>query len=293
MSDAKQLSRRSVITQAAVGAAGTLAAAQWALAEEARPAAKPKGRIKQSVSKWCYNGKLTYEELARHAARIGYKSIELIGHEEWPLAVKHGLTCAMAPGAGSIPNGFNRTEHHAAHVAEMKKNIDLAAEAGVPNVICFSGERKGQPDEQGIKNCVEGLKQVVGHAEQKKVNICMEYLNSKVDHKDYAFDRIAYGVAVAKQVGSPRFGILYDIYHAQIMEGDIIRTLREHHQYILHYHTGGNPGRHEIDETQELNYAAIMRAIVETGYQGYVGQEFVPKGDPVKALERAFEICDA
>jgi hydroxypyruvate isomerase len=291
MSDNPRLSRRSLLTHTTVGAAGALAVAPWLRAEgAARP--KSKGRIHQSVSKWCYQGKLSFEELARQAARIGYESIELIGPDDWPLGKKYGLTCAMAPGAGSIAKGFNRREHHAEQVAEMRRNIDLAAEAGLPNVICFSGERKGQPDEEGIRNCVEGIKKVAGYAEKKKVSICMEYLNSKVNHKDYQFDHMAYGVAVARQVGSPRFGILYDIYHAQIMEGDIIRTIRENHQYILHYHTGGNPGRNEIDETQELYYPAIMRAIAETGYGGYVGQEFVPKGDPVRALERAFEICD-
>jgi hydroxypyruvate isomerase len=235
---------------------------------------------------------MSYEELVRNAARIGYQAIDLLGPEDWPVAKKYGLTCSMSRGPGTIANGFNRKEHHAEQVAEMRRMIDLAADAGVPNVICFSGERKGQPDEEGVRNCVEGIKQVVGHAEARKVNICMEYLNSKVNHKDYQFDHMAFGVAVARQVGSPRFGILYDIYHAQIMEGDIIRTIRDNHQYILHYHTGGNPGRHEIDETQELYYPAIMRAIVETGFKGFVGQEFVPKGDALKALEQSFRICD-
>lgn len=287
----RRLTRRTLLSRTAVGVAGTLAAAEWAVGRGAS-STESKGRIKQSVSKWCYDGKLSYDDLARHAARIGYRSIELIGPGEWPVARKHGLTCAMTLGAGSIARGFNRKEHHDEQVAEMRRNIDLAAEAGLPNVVCFSGERKGQPDDEGIRTCVEGLKKVVGYAEEKKVNICMEYLNSKVDHKDYQFDHMAYGVAVARQVGSPRFGILYDIYHAQIMEGDIIRTIRANHEYILHYHTGGVPGRNEIDDTQELNYPAIMRAIVETGYRGYVGQEFVPKGDPVRALEQAFRICD-
>ena len=290
-------SRRGLLHRAAAGTAGTWAAAGMlgvgpgGDAAEAAPA-EGKGRLKHSVSKWCYNRKLSFEELCRHAKRIGYVSIELIGPKEWPTVKKFGLTCAMAPGAGGISNGFNRKENHAEQVEQMKKNIDLTAEAGLPNVICFSGNRKGQPDEEGVKNCVEGLEQVVGHAEKKKINICMEYLNSKVDHKDYQFDRMAYGAAIAKQVGSPRFGILYDIYHAQIMEGDIIRTIRENHECILHYHTGGNPGRNEIDDTQELNYGAIMRAIAETGYKGFVGQEFIPKRDPVKGLEQAFRICN-
>lgn len=293
MSNRMDLSRRAILTGAA-GAAGVLAAGPLASGDD--PPAQPKGRINQSISKWCYNGRLSYDDLCKHAVRIGYKSIELIGQDEWPTAKKYGLTAAMVPGSGSIDKGWNRKEHHAAQTEEMKKNIDLAAEAGLPNVICMSGNRAGQPDEEGIKNCIEGLKGVVGYAEQKKVNICMEYLNSKVDHKDYAFDHIAYGVAIAKGVGSERFGLLYDIYHAQIMEGDIIRTILETERQlpgcIKHYHTGGNPGRNEIDETQELNYSAIMRAILKTGYNGYVGQEFIPKGDPVKALENAFKICD-
>jgi hydroxypyruvate isomerase len=291
MSIDRNLTRRKLMNQAAAGLAAVAIVADSACAEE-KPAAKPKGRIRQSVSKWCYDKKLSFEDLCRHAVRIGYQSIELIGPADWPMVKKHGLTCAMAPGAGKIPYGFNRKEHHDQLVEEMRKNIDLTAEAGFPNVICFSGERQGQPDEEGIRNCVEGLKRVAGYAEKKKINICMEYLNSKVNHKDYQFDHMAFGVAVAKQVGSPRVGILYDIYHAQIMEGDIIRTIRDNHQYIRHYHTGGNPGRNEIDDTQELYYPAIMRAIADTGYQGFVGQEFVPKGDPVKALESAFRICD-
>lgn len=285
-----RLSRRAVLGQVAAGTAGTMMAADLVKAENTATA-PAKGRIRQSVSRWCY-GKMTIDELARHCVRIGYQAIELIGSEDWPAVMKHGLTCSMVPGAGKLTDCLNRRENHDRCEAEFRKNIELAAEAGLPNVICFSGNRNGISDEEGIRNCVDGIKRVIGFAEKKKINICMEYLNSKVDHKDYQFDNMAFGVAVARQVGSPRFGILYDIYHAQIMEGDIIRTIRENHQYILHYHTGGNPGRHEIDETQEIYYPAIMRAIVETGYKGFVGQEFVPAGDPVKALENAFRICD-
>lgn len=291
MATPHRLSRRSVLTQAATATAGGLMMMNPARGEET-PDRKPNGRINQSICQWCYNGKLTTEELCRHAVRLGYQSVELVGPKVWPTVKKHGLIAAMVPGSGSIEKGWNRRENHAAQIAEMKKNIDLAAEAGFPNVICFSGSSAGQPDEEGIKICIEGLKQVVGHAEKRRVNICMELLNSKVDHKDYAFDNMAYGVSVAKGLGSERFGILYDIYHAQIMEGDIIRTIREFHPYIKHYHTGGNPGRHEIDETQELFYPAIMKAIVETGFKGYVAQEFIPAGDPVKGLENAFRICD-
>lgn len=292
MSNRPSLSRRDLLGCAAAGTAGILSAGT-ADAAEAETDRKINGRINQSISKWCYDGRISYEDLCKHAVRIGYKAIDLIGPGDWPTCKKYNLVASMVPGSGSIPNGWNRKENHARQIEEMKKNIDLAAEAGWPNVICFSGNRNGQPDEEGIKNCVEGLKQVVGHAEKMKVNICMEYLNSKVDHKDYAFDNSAYGVAIAKQVGSPRFGMLYDIYHAQIMEGDIIRTIRQHHEYIRHYHTGGNPGRNEIDESQEIYYPAIMKAIAATGFKGFVGQEFIPKGDPVKGLENAFRICDA
>jgi hydroxypyruvate isomerase len=283
-------SRRAVLTGVA-GAAGSLALSPLSLADDA-PAAgyQSKGRINQSLCQWCY-GRMNVEDLCKQAVRIGYKSIELVGTEDWPRLKKHGLTMAMFSNV-SIGSGWNRKEHHADLIAKTDKAIDLVAEAGFPNVICMSGNRDGQPDEEGIQNCIEGIKQVVGHAEKKKVNLCMEYLNSKVDHKDYAFDHMAYGVTVAKGIGSERFGILYDIYHAQIMEGDIIRTIRDNHQYIRHYHTGGNPGRNEIDDTQELNYTAIMKAIAQTGYKGYVGQEFIPKGDPVKAMQQAFRICD-
>ncbi|GMV97887.1 MAG: TIM barrel protein [Phycisphaerae bacterium] len=290
MSTSETLTRRSVLS-AAAGVAGSLALTPAAPAEDASER-KPNRRINQSICRWCYNGKLELEELCKQAVRLGYQSIELIDSKVWPTVKKYGLTAAMVPGSGSIANGWNRKENHGPQIEEMKKNLDLAADAGLPNVICFSGNRRGQPDEEGIRNCIEGLKQVVGHAEKRKVNICMEILNSKVDHKDYAFDRMGYGVAIARAVGSERFGILYDIYHAQIMEGDVIRTIRDYHQYIRHYHTGGNPGRNEIDETQELYYPAIMRAIVATGFKGYVAQEFIPKGDPVKGLADAFRICD-
>ncbi|NLX22088.1 MAG: TIM barrel protein [Phycisphaerae bacterium] len=284
------ISRRTLLSGTAVGLAS--ACATNGIRAESAPTPDRKGRIRQSVAKWCFDGRLPFEDLCRHAKRIGYQAIDLIGPQDWLTAKKYGLSCAVTPGPGSNADGFNRKEHHAVQVAQMKQIIDLAAQAGVPNVSCMSGERKGMSDEEGIRNCIEGLKQIAGHAEKQRVNICMEYLNSKVDHKDYQFDHLAFGLAVVRQVGSPRVGILYDIYHAQIMDGDIIRTIGEHHEYFLHYHTAGNPGRNDIDETQELYYPAIMRAIAETGYQGFVAQEFLPKGDPVRAMEQAFKICD-
>jgi hydroxypyruvate isomerase len=276
-------------------AAGLAAAAATATTLPGLATAEAAGgsapRIKQSVSKWCFGRWWSLDQLAENAAKIGLKGIDLIGKNEWPIVKKHGLVPTMAPGAGSIRNGWNRLENHDKFVEQMKKNIDLAAAAGVPNVICMSGERKGLPDDEGIKNCITGVKRVAGYAEQKKVTMCMELLNSKVDHKDYQCDHTAWGVQVVKGVGSPRFKLLYDIYHMQIMEGDIIRTIRENIEYIGHFHTGGNPGRNEIDETQELYYPAIMKAIADTGYTGYVAHEFVPKRDPFASLQQAYKLC--
>ena len=272
---------------AIVGALGaTLASAQ---AEEA--AAAPKGRVKQSLCRWCYGG-IPLEKLAAAAKKIGYQSIELVTPEEFPTVQDADLTCAMLSGADAIDRGFNRTEHHDQLKVALADHIEFAAKHGLPNVICFSGNRRGMSDEEGLENCTAGLKQIVGLAEKKNVTICMELLNSRVDHGDYMCDRTPWGVELVKQVGSPRFKLLYDIYHMQIMEGDVIRTIRDNKDYIGHYHTGGNPGRHEIDETQELNYPAIMRAIVETGYDGYVGQEFIPARDPLTSLAEGFRVCD-
>ena len=272
---------------AIVGALGaTLGSVQ---AEEA--AAASKGRVKQSLCRWCYGG-IPLEKLAVAAKGIGYQSIELLTPEEFPTVQDAGLTCAMLSGADAIDRGFNRTEHHDQLKIALADHIEFAAKHGLPNVICFSGNRRGMSDEEGLENCTAGLKQIVGLAEKKNVTICMELLNSRVDHADYMCDRTRWGVELVKQVGSPRFKLLYDIYHMQIMEGDVIRTIRDHQDAIGHYHTGGNPGRHEIDETQELNYPAIMRAIVETGYDGYVGQEFIPARDPLTSLAEGFRVCD-
>lgn len=286
------LTRRTLLAGAAgaVALLGTPRALRAEAAEKEKPSA-PKGRIKQSVCRWCYR-KLSLEELAKNASRIGYKGIDLVGRNDWPTVKKYGLVPTMTSGAGGIGNGWNRKENHDRFVDEMKKNIELAAEAGLPNVITFSGNRRGLPDDVGIENCVAGLKRVAGFAEEKKTTICMELLNSKVNHKDYQCDHTAWGVEVVKGVGSPRVKLLYDIYHMQIMEGDIIRTIRENIEYIGHFHTGGNPGRNEIDETQELYYPAIMRAIADLGFDAYVAQEFIPKRDPIKSMEQAFRICD-
>jgi len=288
-----RLSRRMAIGGVA-GSAAALAAARFVwgayAAEESAP--KLKGRINHSVCRWCY-GRIPLEELCKAAKAMGIKSVELVGPKEWPVVKQFGLTCAMSsvPGAG-IPKGFNRMEHHDKLVKIYEEIIPLAAQAGLTNVICFSGNREGMDDEQGAKNCAVGLKRIMKLAEQHKVNVVMELLNSKKDHKDYQCDRTHWGVEVCKMVGSERCKLLYDIYHMQIMEGDLIDTITKNIQYIAHFHTGGVPGRNEIDETQEINYKAVMKAIAGTGYSGFVGQEFIPKRDPLTSLRQAIEICD-
>jgi len=236
---------------------------------------------------------MTFEDFCRECYRMGIESVELLGPDQWPIVKKVGLTCAMCNGPDSIPYGWNRVEHHDDLLAKFEKAIPEVAGYGFPNIITFSGNRKGMSDEQGIENCVKGLKRLMPIAEKHKVTVILELLNSKVDHKDYMADHTAWGVEVCKRVGSERLKLLYDIYHMQIMEGDLIRTIRDNIQYIGHFHTGGNPGRNEIDSTQEINYPAVMTAIVATGYKGFVGQEFVPKRpDPLASLKQAIEICD-
>jgi len=273
----------------ALGAGAVAATVYTTASADDRPAVK--GRINQSVCKWCYS-KLPLEQLAAEVKKIGYQSVELLVPKEFPTVKAAGLTCAILGGA-SIPDGLNRKENHEKIERHLREFIDFAAKEGIPNVICMSGNRRGMPDDVGLENCVVGLKRVVGYAEEKKVTLCMEGLNSKVDHKDYMYDRTKWGVELCKRVGSERFKLLYDIYHMQIMEGDVVRTIKENAQYIGHYHTGGNPGRHEIDETQELNYAAICKAIAETGFKGFLSQEFIPVRDTVASLTQAFKICDA
>ena len=230
------------------------------------------------------------------ARDLGIHSVELLEPEEWAVARRYGLTCAM--GYATVPDprtrltrGFNRVEHHAWLIPAYERALPLAAAAGVPNLICFSGNRDGLSDEEGLTACAHGLAALMPAAERHGVGICMELLNSKVDHPGYQCDRTPWGVALATKVGSPRFKLLYDIYHMQIMEGDVIRTIRDNSKHIGHYHTAGVPGRHEIDASQELYYPAIARAIAETGFTGYVAQEFIPTKDPRTALAEAVKIC--
>lgn len=282
-------------------AAGTVALAGGARASErgivARQVTAPgasasRGTIKQSVCRWPFSD-ISLDTLAAAARDLGLGSVELLDPEEWPVVQKHGLTCAVsnAAGPGGIPKGFNRVEHHEWLVPAYDERIRQAAEAGVPNVICFSGNREGMSDAQGLENCARGLTRLMPLAERLGVTVVMELLNSKVDHPDYMCDHTAWGAALVQMVGSERFKLLYDIYHMQIMEGDVVRTIRDNHEYIAHYHTAGVPGRHELDETQELFYPAIMRAIAETGFGGYVAQEFIPTRDPLASLAQAVRIC--
>jgi hydroxypyruvate isomerase len=300
------LSRRSALRRitggtAALAAVTTLSHRLQAAEDAARP--KLKGNIHHSVSAWCYNGlfnaekdkpaKMTFEEFCVECSKLGLESVELLGPKEWPAVKKAGLTCAMCNGPDSIAYGWNRVEHHDVLLPKFEEAIPQVAENGFPNIITFSGNRKGMSDEEGLENCVKGLKRLVPIAEKHKVTVCMELLNSKRSHKDYMCDHTAWGVEVCKRVGSERLKLLYDIFHMQIMEGDMVDTIRENHQYIAHYHTGGVPGRNEIDDTQEIYYPAVMKAIVATGYKGFVGQEFVPKRpDALASLKQSILICD-
>jgi hydroxypyruvate isomerase len=293
--NSSQMSRRSLIRNTSVLAAGALAArltgrAAGAVDLDKVETVATKGRIKQSVSQWCY-GKWSLDELCQVSQKLGLKAIDLLGPNDFATVKKYGLVVSMV-NTHPLTDGLAEKKFHEACLAKLREAIDATSAAGFPNVISFPGNRRGIPDDVGIENSVEALKKIAGYAEKKNVTICLEYLNSKVNHKDYMFDKMAWGVEVCKRVGSDRVKILYDIYHAQIMEGDIIRTIRDYHQYIGHYHTGGNPGRNEIDDTQELYYPAIMRAIVESGFKGYVAHEFIPKRDPLESLTYAARICD-
>jgi hydroxypyruvate isomerase len=281
----------------------SLAAVQTATMSNAMVACQPKTNTAQnmttqapfrhSVCKWCYS-KMPLEAMAEQVKSMGITSIELLGVDEWPILKKYGLTCAMgnAPFI-SLTDGLNKPANHAKLQSMYPDLLRKAADAGIPNIICFSGNRNGLSDEQGIENCAKGLEPIVKEAEKAGVNVVMELLNSKVDHKDYQCDHTEWGVKLAEKIGSPRFKLLYDIYHMQIMEGDVIATIRKHQKYIAHYHTAGVPGRHEIDENQELNYHAIMKAIASTGYTGFVAQEFIPVvQDQLDTLRKAVQICD-
>jgi hydroxypyruvate isomerase len=274
-------------------------AAAWPLAsataqEKSDAPVQRKGRLKQCVTRGVFGRGADFEETCRQAARLGCKGYDLIGPKDWPTLKKYGLIPTMYPPGpgGTIPDALNRKENHERIVKGLHEAIDESAKLGVPNIITFSGNRRGMADSEGMDNCMIALNQVKKHAEDKGVNVCMELLNSKVNHKDYMCDHTAWGVEMCKRVNSPRIGLLYDIYHLQIMEGDIVRTIRDNIQWLKHFHTGGNPGRHEIDDTQELNYHFVAQAIAELGFQGYVAHEYSPVRDPIQSLDQAMRIFD-
>ncbi|OOG62550.1 hydroxypyruvate isomerase family protein [Flavobacterium sp. A45] len=252
-----------------------------------------KGRINHSVARWCFND-FDVETLCVEAKKIGITGIDLVGPKDWPILKKHNLVSTMCNGAEiNLVDGFNDPKFHDELIKKYTEMIPLVAEAGYKNLICFSGNRRGKTDEEGWNNCVLGLQKLIPLAKKYKVTLVMELLNSKIDHKDYQCDKTYWGVELAKRINSENFKLLYDIYHMQIDEGDVIRTIKENHKHIAHYHTGGVPGRNEIDENQELNYSAIMKAIADTGFTGFVGQEFIPKQkDKMASLKKAIAICD-
>lgn len=290
--------RREIIKKIAAGTALLAITPSSLLAKTPDDSNKKwKGNINHSVCYWTYNF-IPLDQMCAYVKKIGFSAIDLIPPKDWPVLKEHGVYCSMCYTAGkiSLTEGWNNKNFHSGLIKDFKEAIPLVAAAGYKNLICFSGNRNGMDDETGMNNCVEGLKQVVGMAEQQAVVIQMELFNSKVDHKDYMCDKSAWGIELCKRVGSPNFKLLYDIYHMQINEGDVIRTIQDHHEYFGHYHTAGVPGRHEIDETQELYYPAIMKAIVDTGFKDYVAQEFKPTGKDEKqkiaALKKAISICD-
>jgi len=294
------MSRRSALRKiagtAAVASAAATVLPNLTRAEDAAPA-KLKGRINHSACRWCY-GNIQLDDLCKAAKDMGMGAIDLLEPSEFATVKKYGLVCSMVSfpnvkGIGSIPKAFNRVEHHDTLFAAYEERIKQTADAGFERLICFSGNRAGLDDQQGLENCAIGLKRLMPLAEKHKVTICMELLNSKRSHKDYQCDHTAWGVELVKRISSERFKLLYDIFHMQIMDGDVCDTIKENHQYFDHYHTGGVPGRAEIDETQELNYPRIMKAILDTGFKGYVAQEFVPKrADALASLRQGVQICD-
>jgi hydroxypyruvate isomerase len=291
-----KISRRSALSKMAVGAGVATAAASLSerlSAADASVGAGLHGRINHSVCKWCY-AKIPLEDLCVAGKAMGLQSVELLEVKDFPTLKKHDLICAMVSGVpGGITDGLNRLENHDKIVAYYEEVAPKVASAGFKNIICFSGNRKGMSDEQGLENCAIGLKRIAPICEKHKVVAVMELLNSKVNHADYMCDRTPWGVELCKKVGSENFKLLYDIYHMQIMEGDMIATIKKNHQYIAHYHTGGVPGRNEIDDTQEIYYPAVMKAILETGFKGHVAQEFIPKRpDALASLKQGVQICD-
>jgi hydroxypyruvate isomerase len=288
-----KLTRKEALKTMAAATIGSISLPAFSKSLENLNVSPLKGSINHSVCQWCYSS-IPLEELVRAAKGMGISSIDLLTAEQWPVAIKHGLTCAMAYGSTvGLTKGFNDPALHSQFLKEYSAAIPKAADAGLKNMICFSGNRNGLTEIQGLENCARGLEPILKIASKYNITVAMELLNSKVDHKDYQCDRTEWGVKLCDKIGSENFKLLYDIYHMQIMEGDVIATIRKYKKYIAHYHTGGVPGRHEIDETQELYYPAIMNAIVETGFTGHVAQEFIPtRTNPLESLSASIKICD-
>ena len=275
---------------AMAGLAGAGLMGPNALAQTA-PAAGGGGRLKQSASRWCYS-KIPLDKLCEQAKAIGLKGIDLLDEPDWEVVIAHGLEVAMPNGPGGIKDGWNEPRNHEELIRKSMELIPKLSALGIKNMILLSGNRRGMSDEEGMKNSVTGISQILPAAEKANITLCMELLNSKRDHKDYMCDHTVWGVALSEKLGSKNFKLLYDIYHMQIMEGDMIDTIRQFHPHIGHYHTGGVPGRHEINGTQEINYRRVCEAIVETGFQGFLAHEFTPTGDPMGALREAYDICN-
>jgi hydroxypyruvate isomerase len=293
------MNRRKLIQSLALGTAGAaLATNSFANTQEtANDTMSLKGNINHSVASWTYNF-LSIDEMCKVVKKLGFSSIDLLAPKDWPTVQKNGIYCSMCYTAGkiSLTEGWNNKANHEWLIKDFEEGIPMVAQAGYKNLICFSGNRNGMDDVIGMNNCSEGLKKIMPLAEKHGVIIQMELFNSKINHPDYMCDKSAWGIDLCKKIGSPNFKLLYDIYHMQVNEGDVINTIQKNHQYFGHYHTAGVPGRHEIDETQELYYPAIMKAIVATGYKGYVAQEFVPSSkdnkEKIAALKKAIKICD-
>ena len=292
--DHGSITRRELLTVASgVAGASFVLAGLPRIAEGQTEKVVKKGRIKQSICRGCLRKmRLSRGEEAEVAAKMGLFGLDLVGRGDWDAVKKHGLVATMVPGAGSIKKGLNDKSMHSKFLEDFKKNIKAAADYKWPNVICMAGDRKGISDEEGMDNCHTILKEAVKIAEDHGVTICMELLNSKVNHPGYMCDKSAWGFELCRRVNSPRFKMLYDIYHMQIMEGDLIATISKNIDMIGHFHTAGVPGRHELDENQEIYYPAVMRAIAESGYKGYVAHEYTPTRDPMKSLIQAVQTCD-
>ena len=292
----RDLSRREMLRCAgAAVAAGSVLAAGGRAGESAKTAVT-KGRLNQSIAYWCFADYWDIEKTCRIARELGCRSVELVEPEHWPLLKKYGLVCALA-NSHWFDKGMNNPKYHAMCLAQMREAIDACADFGFPNVITFTGLAEGIAPDEGARNCVSGYKKIAGYAEKKKVNLCLEVLNSRVPIEmvgvpGYQGDHTDYCMEIVKRVGSPRMKLLFDIFHVQIMDGDLIARIRQYQDHIGHYHTAGNPGRHELDETQEINYRPVMKAIAETGFTGYVGHEFMPTRDPLDGLRQAVALCD-